>query len=59
MIESNPDPEKVHRPKVRLVTGEPPSEAAVIDLSESGEDKGIVKCVDPETFGIISAQHAF
>ena len=59
VIESNPDPEKVHRPKVRLVTGEPPSEAAVIDLSESGEDKAIVKCVDPELFGILSAQHAF
>ena len=59
VIESNPDPEKVHRPKVRLVSGESPSEARVIDLSESGESKVIVKCVDPERFGINAAQYAF
>ena len=59
VIESNPDPEKVHRPKVRLVAEESPSEARVVDLSESGDGPAIVKCVDPAIFGINPAQYAF
>ena len=59
VIESNPDPEKAHRPKVRLVTEESPSEARVLDLSQRGESKAIVKCVDPDLYGINAAQYAF
>ncbi|MGH9320062.1 MAG: HD-GYP domain-containing protein [Vicinamibacteria bacterium] len=62
VIESNPDPDHLHQPRIRVVTDAErrtvPSFLA--DLSEPGEEsRAILHCVDPERFGIASAQYAF
>ena len=61
VVESNPDPDRVHQPKVKVVADvEKKLLASVIlvDLSQPIEaHRAIVKCVDPEPFGINSAHY--
>jgi HD-GYP domain-containing protein (c-di-GMP phosphodiesterase class II) len=62
VAESNPDPDHVHRPKLRVVTdcGQRRIGPTMVDLSTPAEaHRTIVKCVDPELFGINSAHYAF
>lgn len=60
VVESNPDPERIHQPKVRIVTD--PTQrtvaTALADLSHP-EHKGraIRHCVDPEKYGINSSHY--
>ena len=62
VVESNPDPDHLHQPRIRIVTDPgglrvPPF---VLDLSQPGEQaRAIRRCVDPEKFGIVSAHYAF
>lgn len=63
VVESNPDPERVHQPKVRVITDTQKrlrEEALLLDLSQPAQAKrAIVKCIDPEVFGINNAHYAF
>jgi HD-GYP domain-containing protein (c-di-GMP phosphodiesterase class II) len=62
VVESNSDPDRIHQPRVRVVTDSrqrslPPFLA---DLSQPGESsRQVLRCVDPEEFGIVSALYAF
>ena len=61
VVESNPDPEKVHQPKVKVVTDPAKRlrDAVLVDLSLSDQaNRAIVKCVDPEAYGINAAHYA-
>jgi HD-GYP domain-containing protein (c-di-GMP phosphodiesterase class II) len=61
VVESNPDPDHVHQPKVKVVTdaNKDHREAFLVDLSQPAEAKrAVVRCVDPELFGINSAHYA-
>jgi hypothetical protein len=61
VVESNPDPDRVHQPKVKVVTDVEKrllSTAVLVDLSQPIEaNRAIVKCVDPVAFGINSAHY--
>jgi HD-GYP domain-containing protein (c-di-GMP phosphodiesterase class II) len=62
VIESNPDSDHVHQPRVRIVTdpGRVRVPPVLADLSQPGESaRAILHCVDPEEFGIVSALYAF
>ena len=62
VIESNPDSDHVHQPRVRIVTdpGRVRVPPVLADLSQPGEKaRAILHCVDPEDFGIVSALYAF
>lgn len=61
VTQSNPDPERLDRPTVRLVTDRSrlPVEPSLVDLGRDGEaSRRIVGCVDPEALGINSAHYA-
>lgn len=60
VVESNPDPDRIHQPKVRIVTDSArnmiPAELA--DLSHpQHQGRAIVRCVDPEKHGINSSHY--
>jgi HD-GYP domain-containing protein (c-di-GMP phosphodiesterase class II) len=60
VVESNPDPERIHQPKVKVVTDEQKRSrvAVLVDLSQpDSSNRTIVKCVDPDRFGINSAHY--
>ncbi len=60
VVESNPDPDRAHQPKVKVVTDAKRSliEPQLVDLSHPNQaNRAIVKCVDPEVFGINSAHY--
>jgi HD-GYP domain-containing protein (c-di-GMP phosphodiesterase class II) len=61
VVESNPDPDRVHQPKVKVVTDVEKKllvSAVLVDLSQPVEaDRAIIKCVDPEPFGINGAHY--
>lgn len=60
VVESNPDPSRVHQPRVRLVTDAARRmvQPRLADLSLPGEARrGILHCVDAEQFGINSAHY--
>jgi HD-GYP domain-containing protein (c-di-GMP phosphodiesterase class II) len=62
VVESNPDSDHLHQPRIRIVTDSRRHQVAsfLADLSEPGEEaRGILHCVDPEDFGIVSAHYAF
>lgn len=60
VVESNPDPERIHQPKVRIVTDPTQQTVAALlaDLSHP-DHKGrtIRHCVDPEKYGINSSHY--
>lgn len=60
VVESNPDPERIHQPKVRIVTDKTQQTVAALlaDLSHP-DHKGrtIRHCVDPEKYGINSSHY--
>ncbi len=61
VCEANPDPDRAHRPKVRLVTDpqQGPVESSVVDLAQPDQaGRQILRCVDPEEFGINAAAFA-
>jgi hypothetical protein len=61
VVESNPDPERSHQPKVKIVTDTQRSltEPQLVDLTHPSQaSRAIVKCVDPEAFGINAAHYA-
>jgi HD-GYP domain-containing protein (c-di-GMP phosphodiesterase class II) len=61
VVESNPDPERVHQPRVKVITDAEKriKETVLVDLSQSDQaDRVIVKCVEPELYGINSAHYA-
>jgi HD-GYP domain-containing protein (c-di-GMP phosphodiesterase class II) len=60
--ESNPDPDHIHQPRIRVVTdpGHHRVPPFLVDHSHPGEEaRAILRCVDPEKFGIVSAHYAF
>ncbi len=62
VVESNPSPDHLHQPRIRLVTdsGRLPVSPFLVDLSQAGEEsRAILHCVDPDEFGIASARYAF
>ncbi len=62
VVESNPDPDHLHQPRIRIVTDSEQLKVApfLADLSQPGEEaRGIVHCVDPEEYGVASAHYAF
>ena len=62
VVDSNPDPDHLHQPRIRIVTdpGHSPVPPFLADLSQPGEEaRAILHCVDPEKFGIVSAHYAF
>jgi HD-GYP domain-containing protein (c-di-GMP phosphodiesterase class II) len=62
VVDSNPDPDHIHQPRIRIVTDSQRQRVApfLADLSQPGEQaRGILHCVDPEEFGIVSALYAF
>ena len=60
VVESNPNPDFIHQPKVRIVTdihqkSAPPS---LIDLAHpSQSERHILHCVNPEKYAINSAHY--
>jgi len=61
VVESNPDPDHVHQPKVKVVMNARRqwTDPIMVDLSQPpSSNRAIVKCVDPESFGINSAHYA-
>ncbi len=62
VVNSNPDPDHLHQPQIRIVTdpGRRRVPPFLADLSQLGEEaRGILRCVDPEKFGIVSAHYVF
>jgi HD-GYP domain-containing protein (c-di-GMP phosphodiesterase class II) len=60
VVESNPDPDRAHQPRVKIITDAKRSltEPQLVDLSHPSQaSRAIVKCVDPELFGINSAHY--
>jgi HD-GYP domain-containing protein (c-di-GMP phosphodiesterase class II) len=58
VLESNPDPDRIHQPRIRIVTDARRRRTTPFfaDLSQAGEEgRAILRCVDPEEFGIQSA----
>lgn len=62
VVESNPDPDRIHQPTVRVVTDRQRrlTTPLLSDLSEPGEERrAILHCVDPDELGIVSARYVF
>jgi HD-GYP domain-containing protein (c-di-GMP phosphodiesterase class II) len=62
VVESNPDPDRIHQPRVRIVTDRGRRRAVpfLADLSLPGEEgRAILRCVDPDELGITSPRYAF
>src|SRR3990172_5144384 len=62
VVDSNPDPDHLHQPRIRLVTDAARRQVTPVlaDLSQTGEEaRAILHCVDPEEFGITSVRYAF
>ncbi|HLE70005.1 MAG TPA: HD domain-containing phosphohydrolase [Vicinamibacteria bacterium] len=62
VVDSNPDPDHLHQPQIRIVTdpGRRRVPPFLADLSQLGEEaRAILRCVDPEKFGIVAAHYAF
>ena len=62
VVESNPDPERIHQPKVRIVTDQTRQTvvALLADLSHPDhKGRAIRRCVDPEKYGINSSHYVF
>jgi HD-GYP domain-containing protein (c-di-GMP phosphodiesterase class II) len=62
VVESNPDPERIHQPKVKVVTDDQkrPRDVVLFDLSQpDSTGRTILRCVDPELYGINSAYYLF
>lgn len=60
VVESNPDPDRLHQPKVRIVTdaNQKIVPALLVDLTHVGQrGRSIVHCVDPEKYGINSSRY--
>ncbi|GMR24109.1 MAG: HD-GYP domain-containing protein [Acidobacteriota bacterium] len=60
VVESNPDPERIHQPKVRIVTDHTRQTVAALlaDLSHPRhKGRAIRHCVDPEKYGINSSHY--
>lgn len=60
VVESNPDPERVDQPKIKVVTDTHKNlqDAVLVDLSQPDQaHRGVVKCVDPEVHGINAAHY--
>ncbi len=61
VVESNPDPERVDQPKIKIVTDahKNKQDAVLVDLSQNDQNhRGVVKCVDPEVYDINAAHYA-
>ncbi len=62
VVESNPDPDRIHQPKVRIVTdnAQLTVPAQFVDLSHPvHRGRTIRHCVDPEKYGINSSHYVF
>jgi HD-GYP domain-containing protein (c-di-GMP phosphodiesterase class II) len=62
VVESNPHPDHLHQPRVRVVTdsGRVPVPPFLADLSSPGQEmRAVLHCVDPEELGIVAAHYAF
>lgn len=62
VVESNPDPDRIHQPKVRIVTDNAQVTAPTqfADLSHPAHrGRTIRHCVDPEQYGINSSHYVF
>lgn len=62
VVESNPDPDHIHQPLVRIVTDRHRRRITsfLADLSGPGERaRDILRCVDPDEFGIVTAHYVF
>jgi len=62
VVESNPDPDRIHQPKVRVVTDQTGRTVATLlaDLSHPDhKGRAIRHCVDPEKYGINSSHYVF
>ncbi len=60
VVESNPDPDRSHQPKVKIVTDTNRKiiDPQLVDLGHASQaNRAIVKCVDPEAFGINAAHY--
>lgn len=60
VVESNPDPDRIHQPKVRIVTDTAQISAPTqfVDLSHAAHrGRTIRHCVDPERYGINSSHY--
>jgi len=60
VVESNPDPERLHQPIVRIVTDKARQliPAQLADLSQlMHRGRAILRCVDPEKYGINSSHY--
>lgn len=60
VVESNPDPDRLHQPMVRIVTDSAHQmiPAQLADLSQSQHrGRAILRCVDPEKYGINSSHY--
>ena len=60
VVESNPDPERVDQPKIKVVTdaNKIVQDAVLVDLSQPDQShRGVVKCVDPEVYDINAAHY--
>jgi HD-GYP domain-containing protein (c-di-GMP phosphodiesterase class II) len=62
VVESNPDPDRIHQPKVRIVTDRRRRMTTPVLSDLSGPDesaRAILHCVDPDELGIVSAHYVF
>jgi hypothetical protein len=62
VVESNPDPDRIHQPRVRIVTDPARRRRApfLADLSLPDEEgRAILRSVDPDELGITSPRYAF
>ena len=60
VVESNPDPDRAHQPKVKIVTDTSRNltDPQLVDFGHASQaSRAIVKCVDPEAFGINAAHY--
>jgi HD-GYP domain-containing protein (c-di-GMP phosphodiesterase class II) len=61
VCEANPDPEQVHRPKIKVVTDTRGTsmQAFMVDLSAPDQQgRSVLRCVDPDQFEINAAHFA-
>jgi hypothetical protein len=62
VAESNPDPDRIHQPKVRIITDANHALVSPLLVNLTHHDqaaRSILHCVDPEKFGINSAHYVF
>jgi HD-GYP domain-containing protein (c-di-GMP phosphodiesterase class II) len=58
VVESNPDPDRIHQPRIRVVTDARRRRTTPLlaDLALPGQERrAILRCVDPDEFGIQNA----